>query len=46
MHYGTFDISDEPVGEPLRELRSIDHENKINGNLKVLQPGEIFFVGE
>lgn len=42
MHYGTFDISDEPVGEPLRILQTLDHEKKINGELKPLQLGENF----
>lgn len=42
MHYGTFDISDEPVGEPLKILRQLEHENKINGVLKPLQLGESF----
>jgi L-ascorbate metabolism protein UlaG (beta-lactamase superfamily) len=42
MHYGTFDISDEPVGEPLRLLDILQKENKINGELKPLQPGENF----
>lgn len=42
MHYGTFDISDEPVGEPLRILHVLERENKINGVLKPLQLGETF----
>jgi L-ascorbate metabolism protein UlaG (beta-lactamase superfamily) len=42
MHYGTFDVSDEPVGEPLRILQQMERENKINGKLKVLKLGEPF----
>jgi L-ascorbate metabolism protein UlaG (beta-lactamase superfamily) len=42
MHYGTFDISDEPVGEPLRILKILDGEGKIKGQLRPLQPGEVF----
>lgn len=42
MHYGTFDISDEPVGEPLRVLQTLGRAGKINGILKILQPGESF----
>ena len=42
MHHGTFDISDEPIGEPLRVLLRIKHENKINGQLVSLNPGENF----
>jgi L-ascorbate metabolism protein UlaG (beta-lactamase superfamily) len=42
MHYGTFDISDEPVGEPLRILQGLEQENKINGHLVPLNLGENF----
>lgn len=42
MHYGTFDISDEPVGEPLRVLLQLERENKINGLLAPLQLGQNF----
>jgi L-ascorbate metabolism protein UlaG (beta-lactamase superfamily) len=42
MHYGTFDISDEPVGEPLRILKQLERESKINGKLQLLQLGENF----
>jgi L-ascorbate metabolism protein UlaG (beta-lactamase superfamily) len=38
MHYGTFDLSDEPPGEPLRELRAL--EPGLQGMLKVLEIGE------
>ena len=42
MHYGTFDISDEPIGEPLRVLLRLQDENKISGRLVALNPGENF----
>ena len=42
MHYGTFDISDEPVGEPLRIVQQLQMENKIDGKLKVMGLGESF----
>jgi L-ascorbate metabolism protein UlaG (beta-lactamase superfamily) len=42
MHYGTFDISDEPVGEPLRMIRKLEDENKIQGTVKALSLGESF----
>ena len=42
MHYGTFDVSDEPVGEPLKILRDLERENKINGTFKPLKLGESF----
>ena len=44
MHYGTFDISDEPVGEPYRILKQLESENKINGKLKTMNLGECFDV--
>ena len=31
MHYGTFDLSDEPIGKPQRELEKIKMENKDTG---------------
>jgi L-ascorbate metabolism protein UlaG (beta-lactamase superfamily) len=42
MHYGTFDISDEPIGEPLRVLRKMEEDSQINGTLAALNPGENF----
>lgn len=42
MHYGTFDLSDEPLGEPIRRLGQLTEEGVLNGELQVLQPGEIF----
>jgi L-ascorbate metabolism protein UlaG (beta-lactamase superfamily) len=42
MHYGTFDLSDEPVGEPVRLLKQLEEEKKINGKLKFLDLGESY----
>jgi L-ascorbate metabolism protein UlaG (beta-lactamase superfamily) len=42
MHYGTFDVSDEPVGEPLRIIKALERENKIRGVVKALSLGESF----
>ncbi|MCP4134593.1 MAG: hypothetical protein GY754_26705 [bacterium] len=42
MHYGTFDTTDEPYGEPLRWTKKLEKENKINGELRVLDVGEAF----
>ena len=42
MHYGTFDISDEPVGEPLRIVEALERENKIHGKVKALGLGRKF----
>lgn len=40
MHYGTLDLSDEPVGEPYRILKALEKEGKIPGTLKALDLGE------
>lgn len=41
MHYGTFDLADEPLGEPYRILKQLDAEKKINGSLKMPDVGEV-----
>jgi len=38
MHYGTFDVSDEPFGEPYRWITSL--EKDVQGTLKCLEIGE------
>ncbi|MBC3538091.1 MBL fold metallo-hydrolase [Rufibacter sediminis] len=40
MHYGTFDLSDEPMGEPVRWLRKMEAEGEIPGKLQVLAIGQ------
>lgn len=40
MHYGTYDLANEPIGEPIRKLRSIIHSDCL-AELKV---GEKFFL--
>lgn len=40
MHYGTFDLSDEPPGEPLRLLRESAQRAGNVDKIKVLQIGE------
>ena len=42
MHYGTFDLSDEPMGEPLTRLRQLGETQKIDHKLAVLQPGQVY----
>ena len=42
MHYGTFDLSDEPMGEPLQRLHQLNEKNGIKGALKIVKPGEIY----
>jgi len=44
MHYGTFDLADEPLGEPVRRLKNLDKAGKINGTLKAPGVGEIIYL--
>ncbi len=44
MHYGTFDITDEPLCEPVRILQKLEQDKKIQGELKILDVGEIFRI--
>lgn len=41
MHYGTFDLADEPIGEPYRILKTLEAEGQIKGELKMINVGEI-----
>jgi len=41
MHYGTFDLSDEPPGEPLQRLRTAAEQASRTGAIKVLEVGEV-----
>ena len=45
MHYGTFDLSDEPLGDPARSIRSLEQSGQIKGSLKMLGVGEVFDLG-
>ena len=40
MHYGTFDLSDEPPGEPIRILE----KEKANYNIQILDVGQILNI--
>lgn len=42
MHYGTFDLSEEPPGEPASMLQSLKAAGELKADLKMLQPGEVF----
>lgn len=39
MHYGTFDLSDEPLGEPIERLRNAMKENDQTEKLTELSIG-------
>ncbi|HMJ08472.1 MAG TPA: MBL fold metallo-hydrolase, partial [Pyrinomonadaceae bacterium] len=40
MHFGTFDLSDEPPGEPLRQLREAAMQTGLTDRIKVLNINE------
>jgi L-ascorbate metabolism protein UlaG (beta-lactamase superfamily) len=40
MHYGTYDLSDEPLGEPIERLTTCFNEHK--EKVKILKVGEIY----
>lgn len=40
MHYGTFDLADEPLSEPYHLLKEMELNKTINGALRLLQVGE------
>ncbi len=40
MHYGTYDLSDEPLGEPVRILKDLEQQGSIAGELLMLNLGE------
>jgi L-ascorbate metabolism protein UlaG (beta-lactamase superfamily) len=44
MHYGTFDLADEPMGEPERILRDLDQNKKIKATLLIYSPGQMLSV--
>ena len=44
MHYGTFDLADEPLGEPERILRAMNEAGNIKAQLAILKPGELWKV--
>jgi L-ascorbate metabolism protein UlaG (beta-lactamase superfamily) len=44
MHYGTFDLSDEPMGEPIVRLRQNATEKEIEHQVKELAVGEKYLI--
>lgn len=44
MHYGTYDLADEPFGEPERLLEYLNKTKQINSQLQITSPGEFISV--
>lgn len=40
MHYGTYDLTDEPRSEPIQLLRRLNRESRLEGTLKELAVGQ------
>lgn len=46
MHYGTFNLADEPFGEPIRLIKEINERGNLNGILKIPDIGEVVNISE
>ena len=46
MHYGTYDLSDEPLGEPVKRLEACFAKKEPKKYLKKLRVGEVFLLGK
>ncbi|WP_221393065.1 MBL fold metallo-hydrolase [Dyadobacter sp. NIV53] len=44
MHYGTFDLSDEPVGDPFRVLKKLETDKDLKEKIKYLKAGEMVLM--
>jgi len=44
MHYGSFDLSDEPLDEPLHWINKISKLNP--GKIEILKAGEVLTIGD
>ena len=40
MHYGTFDLADEPMSEPFTVLQKLETEERYKGKIRLLEVGE------
>jgi len=41
MHYGTFDLSDEPLGDPYRVLQELQKKPENQGFIQLAGVGEV-----
>lgn len=44
MHYGTYDLSNEPFGEPIERIKQFHREGELPGELRELAVGEIMYL--
>lgn len=46
MHFGTYDLSDEPLGEPVRILKDLERSGNISGELRMKDIGEQLLINK
>ena len=46
MHYGTFDLSDEPLGEPIKRLRTVALNSEQINKIRELSIGEEYYINK
>lgn len=46
MHFGTYDLSDEPLGEPVRILKDLERRGSIHGKLHMKDIGEQYLLAD
>ena len=44
MHYGTYDLADEPMGEPERILVNLNNNKGIDATLQICMPGNPYIL--
>ena len=44
MHYGTFELSDEPASEPIRTIKELATTNQLSGKLITPAVGEVILI--
>jgi L-ascorbate metabolism protein UlaG (beta-lactamase superfamily) len=44
MHYGTYDLSDEPASEPIKIIQNQKQEKRLEARLEILDVGEAFLL--
>lgn len=44
MHYGSFDLSDEPLGQPLKDLHASSVEKKLEDRVKIIGIGQPLLI--
>ena len=44
MHYATYDLADEPLGEPIQIMHELNAKKQINGTLLAPKVGEIVYL--